>query len=190
MREGGREYRAWNPRRSKLAAFLHKGFRGLQGLRQDATVLYLGAATGTTVSHLSDMLPSGTIHAVEFSPTAFRKLLGLGRARRNVVPVLADAAHPDAYTGTVGRVEFLYQDVAQRDQAGIFLRNLPLLTPGGLGILMVKARSVDVALEPSEVYAKAAAELKAHGCRVDPAVDLAPWERDHGALVVRPPGGP
>lgn len=184
VREAGREYRVWNPTRSKLAALLQRGFRGLD-LQETSTILYLGAATGTTVSHISDMVAHGVIYAVEISPQAFRKLLDLSRVRRNILPILGDAGHPEAYMGTVGRVEFLYQDVAQRDQAGIFLRNLPLLEPGRMGVLMVKARSVDVAREPGEVYRSVASTLEAQGYTVVAQVDLAPWERDHGALVIR-----
>lgn len=185
---GGREYRVWNPRRSKPAALLRKGFRGLS-LTEDSRVLYLGAATGTTVSHLSDMLTSGAIYAVEISPTAFRKLLGLSRVRPNVIPILADAAHPEAYTSVVAPVDLLYQDVAQRDQAGILVANLPLLRPGGMALLMAKARSVDVAEEPRRVYRRLASELAAAGLEVLATVNLEPYEADHACLVLRLPSG-
>jgi fibrillarin-like pre-rRNA processing protein len=185
---GGREYRVWNPRRSKLAALLRKGFKALP-LAEDSRVLYLGAATGTTVSHLSDIVVGGVIFAVEISPTAFRKLLELGRVRPNVIPILANAAHPEAYSSAVTPVDLLYQDVAQRDQAGILVANLPLLRPGGMALLMAKARSVDVAEEPRRVYRRLASELAAAGLEVIAAVDLEPYEADHACLVLRLPSG-
>src|SRR5664280_1580307 len=68
-------YRLWDPFRSKLAALLLKSKgRGLR-LKRDAKVLYLGAATGTTVSHVSDIVADGLVYAVEFSPRSMRCLL-------------------------------------------------------------------------------------------------------------------
>lgn len=185
VREGGREYRAWNPRRSKLAALLVRTENPLR-LPRDAAVLYLGAGTGTTASHLSDMLPGGTVYAVEVARTAFEKLLHLAEGRGNLVPLLADARRPEAYRSVVGRAELLYQDVAQRDQAGIFLQNAALLDPGGEGILMVKARSVDVAAVPGDVFRRVEGALGAGGLTVTEVVPLAPDQRDHAALRVHP----
>jgi len=61
------EYRVWNPFRSKLAAGILGGLDEIY-LRPGAKVLYLGAASGTSVSHVADIVgPSGTVFAVEFS---------------------------------------------------------------------------------------------------------------------------
>ncbi|TRZ06205.1 hypothetical protein HGM15179_020902 [Zosterops borbonicus] len=49
------EYRAWNPFRSKLAAAILGGIDQIH-IRPGAKVLYLGAASGTTVSHVSDIV--------------------------------------------------------------------------------------------------------------------------------------
>ena len=181
--ERGVEFRAWNPRRSKLAALLRKGVGTFPfGRRTD--VLYLGAAQGTTVSHVSDICVDGTIYAVEISRRAFQKLLALAERRHNVMPILGDADAPGGYARMLAPVDVLYQDVAQRDQVGIFAKNLPFLRPGGLGLLMVKARSADVAAEPARVYAAARRALEAAGLDVLQAVPLDPYEADHAALLV------
>lgn len=185
VRERGREYRAWSPRRSKLAALLVRTRTPLR-LPRDATVLYLGAGTGTTASHLSDMLPEGAVCVVEVARTAFAKLLRLAEGRANLVPLLADARRPETYRSVVGSADLLYQDVAQRDQAGIFLRNAPLLGPDGEGILMVKARSVDVAAPPGEVFRRVEQALEEGGLGVTEVVPLDPDQRDHAALRARP----
>lgn len=185
LRHAGREFRAWNPRRSKLAALLLLGADPLD-LPPDAAVLYLGAGTGTTLSHLSDLLPRGTLAAVEVSRTSFEKLLRLAEARRNVVPFLADARRPEAYRSLVGPVDLLYQDVAQRDQARIFLRNAPLLRPSGRGLLMVKARSVDAAAVPEDVFRREGRVLQEGGLAVEAVVPLEPYQADHAAFLVRP----
>jgi len=181
---GGVEYRQWDPFRSKLAAFLLRGpasdtFGSVGG------VLYLGGGHGTTVSHLSDMLPSAAIFVVEKSPTAFAPLLALSRRRTNLLPLLADAQLPERYRADVGEVDFLYQDVAQRNQAGIFVENArACLAHGGRGLLMLKVRSVTQRGSAASVVAQARAELARAGLSVRSEVVLAPFSREHVAFSV------
>lgn len=49
------EYRVWNPFRSKLAAAI---LGGIDKIHMDpgSKVLYLGAASGTSVSHVADIV--------------------------------------------------------------------------------------------------------------------------------------
>ncbi|MHB8633798.1 MAG: fibrillarin-like rRNA/tRNA 2'-O-methyltransferase [Thermoplasmatota archaeon] len=181
---GGKEYRNWNPFRSKMAA-LARNAPDTPWVDARRDVLYLGAASGTTVSHLSD-ITTGTIYAVEFSPRSLRDLLWNVEARSNVVPILEDAGHPERYSGYLAQpVGTLIQDVAQRHQVEIFLRNMPFLAPGGTGFLMVKARSINVSDPPQAIYQRVEAALKAAGLAILKAVDLDPFERDHRAFVVR-----
>ena len=145
-------YRLWDPFRSKLAALLLKGRSTRPALARDAMVLYLGAATGTTVSHVSDIVRDGLVYAVEFSPRSMRDLVRLCERRKNIVPILADAAQPEEYAFLVEPVDLVYQDVAQRNQAEIASRNCArYLKPGGELILMLKTRSVDVTASPQAV---------------------------------------
>ena len=184
VRDEGVEYRKWDAARSKLAAYLKRGGRTWP-FASSSSILYLGAGSGTTVSHLSDLCPSGSIVAIEISPRTFRDLVSVAETRPNLIPILADAAQPQSYRSHVDIVDVLYQDVAQRDQEDIFLRNLEFLRPGGVGFLIVKARSVDVAARPSEVYARARDVLTRKGLDVLDLRELDPFEVDHAALVVR-----
>ena len=181
--EDGVEYRRWDAERSKLAAYLKKG-----GVRwpflETTSVLYLGAASGTTASHLSDICPRGTIVAVEVSSRSFRDLVTVAEGRPNLLPVLGDASRPDAYRSRVGNVDVVYQDVAQRDQETIFLRNLSALRPEGVGFLMLKARSVDVAARPADVYRVARETIASKGFDVLDVRPLDPYAGDHAAIVV------
>jgi len=186
VRQGEVEYREWDPRRSKLAALLKKGV-GVFPFDVRTDVLYLGAAQGTTVSHLSDICADGTIFAVEISRRAIQKLLELSATRHNLMPILGDAADPKGYERVVPPVSVLYQDVAQRDQVGIFRENLRFLRRGGYGILMMKARSVDSAARPVDVYREIERSVRADGLDVLEVVDLAPFERDHAACIVEKP---
>lgn len=183
LREGAREFRLWNPRRSKLAALL-LGAPVASPFGPASRVLYLGAGTGTTASHLSDVVREGVVYGVEAARKAFGRLLRLAEARENLVPILADARRPQAYRAAVQGADLLYQDVAQRDQARIFLRNLPLAAAGG--ILMVKARSVDAAAPPETVFRHELRVLREGGVRHARVVLLEPYQHDHAAVLVQP----
>lgn len=180
----GVEYRKWDATRSKLAAYLKRGGR-VWPFRADSSILYLGAGSGTTVSHLSDVCPQGTIVAIEISSRVFRGLVSVAEKRPNLIPILADAAQPDTYRSHVGSMDVLYQDVAQRDQDSIFLRNLDFVRPGGIGFLLVKSRSVDVAAEPAQVYKDVRSRLSREGHEVLEVRTLDPFETDHAAIVLR-----
>jgi len=179
-------YRLWDPFRSKLAALLLKGRSTRPALASDAMVLYLGAATGTTVSHVSDIVRDGLVYAVEFSPRSMRDLVRLCERRKNIVPILADAAQPEEYAFLVEPVDLVYQDVAQRNQAEIASRNCArYLKPGGDLILMLKTRSVDVTASPQAVLQ---AEMKnMQGLDLLQVLDLLPFHQDHFAMQAKKP---
>ena len=179
-------YRLWDPFRSKLAALLLKGRSTRPVLARDAMVLYLGAATGTTVSHVSDIVRDGLVYAVEFSPRSMRDLVRLCERRKNIVPILADAARPEEYAFLVESVDLVYQDVAQRNQAEIASRNCArYLKFGGELILMLKTRSVDVTASPQAVLQ---AEMKnMQGLDLLQVLDLLPFHQDHFAMQAKKP---
>lgn len=175
-------YRFWDPFRSKLAALLLKS-GGLQPiLSRDARVLYLGASTGTTVSHVSDIVKDGLVYAVEFSPRSMRDLMRLCERRKNIVPILADASRPEEYAFLVEPVDLVYQDIAQRNQAQIASQNCErYLMPGGNLILMLKTRSVDVTASPNSVLKSEIENLK--GLDLRKTQDLLPFHQDHWAML-------
>ena len=177
------EYRSWNPFRSKLAAALLKGLT--IDITADAQILYLGAATGTTVSHLSDIIINGTIYAVETSPVAIINLLKVSEKRPNIIPILSDANHPERYQSIVPLVDFIYQDISQRNQADIFTRNITAyLKPKGIGLIMVKARSIDVALKPKQAYDLVCTHLQQEKLKIKKPLELTPFEKDHAAILI------
>ena len=133
------EYRIWNPRRSKLAAALLNGLENLN-IEESSKVLYLGASTGTTVSHISDIVINGRIYAVEFSPTTAKKLVQLSRQRPNIAPILGDATKPKGYLNIVEKVDLVYCDVAQPTQSELFMKNMNLFFIFySIGLLMIKS---------------------------------------------------
>lgn len=178
------EYRLWNPKRSKLAAGLLNGLKNLD-LKEDDKLLYLGASTGTTVSHISDILTNGLIYAVEFSPITMKKLNLLANRRLNIAPILADATKPKNYLNLVEKVDFIYCDVAQAKQSELFMKNTDLfLKEDGLGLLMIKARSIDVVQKPKKIFKEEEKKLKSKGFKIIEKVKLEPYEKDHLGLLV------
>lgn len=180
-----KEYRLWNPRRSKLAAAVLKGLKHLP-LDEASRVLYLGAASGTTASHLSDLAYLGSIYCVEISPRAFLKLLYLCEKRRNMYPLLCDAGKPESYQHYLEKCDLIYQDLAQPNQSEILAENARFyLKPGGYAALAVKARSIDVSRAPRDIYAQEAEKLRKEGFKILELVELEPYEKDHALILAR-----
>ncbi len=179
VREGDREYRLWNPKRSKLSAAILKGLASVP-LKGDSVVLYLGASSGTTASHVSDLCPEGIVYCVESSRRSMRDLLKLCKGRPNMVPILADARDPEGYSALMEACDVIYQDVAQKDQTEILLRNARwFLKEGGEVLLAVKAKSIDVAGDPQEVFEREIKHLKDGGFKVLDVIPLEPYHRYH-----------
>ena len=177
------ECRLWDPRRSKLAAALLNGLKNFK-IKNDSKILYLGASAGTTPSHISDIVTEGLIWCVEFSPRMMRELLLVCRERENMIPLLEDASKPQNYLPLMEKVDLLYSDVAQPNQTEIFMDNMRMfLKEEGQGVIMVKARSIDVTRKPRQIFREETSKLKEHGFRVVEKVDLDPYEKDHRCLV-------
>ncbi|MDD1717314.1 MAG: fibrillarin-like rRNA/tRNA 2'-O-methyltransferase [Methanoregulaceae archaeon] len=172
-------YRIWDPYRSKLAALFYTG-QGVE-LEPRHRVLYLGAANGTTVSHVADYVD--TVYAVEFAPKPMQDLLMVAGRRKNIVPIMADASRPEFYAPLVERIDLLYQDVAQPDQAGIALKNAIFLKEGGTMIVMLKTRSIDVRADPGKVLARTCGVFSETGIRVERTCWLNPYHKDHAVLI-------
>ncbi|MCJ7817321.1 MAG: fibrillarin-like rRNA/tRNA 2'-O-methyltransferase [Candidatus Thorarchaeota archaeon] len=184
---GDDEFRLWSPRRSKLAAAIKRGLTEMP-IQPGSKVLYLGAASGTTISHCSDIIgPNGLVYGVEFSQRTMRDLIQLAVTRPNILPILDDARHPARYAPLVsGSIEVVYQDVAQPDQASILYENLKTFCSfGAWGMLAIKARSIDSTGNLDEIYSKEIALLDNKGLEIVENIDLDPLEKDHRFIVCR-----
>lgn len=193
IRVGNIEYRAWSPFRSKLAAAVVRGMRSMP-ISKGMKVLYLGVASGTTCSHISDIVGNeGHIWGVDFAPRPLRSLIeNLASSRRNISPILGDARRPETYSPLVPLVDLIYVDVAQPEQSIILSRNAEFyLRPGGWALLAIKSRSIDVTKPPEEVYKAEVEELERRGFKILEVVELDPYERDHAMVVAsfHPQGG-
>ncbi|MDD5614784.1 MAG: fibrillarin-like rRNA/tRNA 2'-O-methyltransferase [Candidatus Methanoperedens sp.] len=177
------EYRLWDPYHSKLAALILNGAK--IPLKKDSSVLYLGAANGTTVSHVSDIVSDGVVFAVEFSPRAMKDLIRISTPRKNLIPILADARHPATYRNMVTEVDLVYQDVAQREQAEIAIRNAELfLKKGGYIVLMIKSKSIDSVKNTDDVSRIEITKL-GELFKVAGSMNLEPFHLDHVAVIAQ-----
>ena len=179
--EGGVEYRQWGPFRSKLAAAIKNGLKSVP-ITEGSTVLYLGAAEGTTLSHVSDIIgEKGAVFGVDVSERVMRKFISICEQRKNIFPVLADAAKPWLYEKYLegAKVGVLYQDVSQKNQAEIFLKNAGRFLPkGALGMLVIKAKSISQQQKPGEIFEEETRKLIGN-FSIRQVVNLAPFEKDH-----------
>jgi fibrillarin-like pre-rRNA processing protein len=183
FKEGKTEYRFWEPRRSKIGAALMNDMKFMP-VRRDSVVLYLGASTGTTVSHLSDIAKDGRIYAVDIAPRVVRELVFLAEKRKNIFPLLFNAALPELYANIVEKVDFVFQDIAAPNQPDIFIRNVKMfMKENGHGMLAIKSRSMNVAEKPKAVFNQVENYLRKYFKVID-RVRLEPYEKDHKVFVV------
>lgn len=181
------EYRLWDAFRSKLAAAILNDLSYVP-IKPGSKVLYLGAATGTTVSHISDIIgEKGHVYCVEFASRAIRELVdNVCVHRPNMSPILEDARFPERYAMFVGKVDVIYCDVAQPEQAKILADNADhFLKPNSWVMLAIKAQSIDVTKEPSEVYQQEINVLKKRGFQIEDVVHLEPYDKAHAMILAR-----
>ncbi len=179
----GKEYRMWNPKRSKVGAALQKGMK--IPFSETWLTLYLGVASGTTASHISDIIKRGMIYGVDPAPRVLREFLILSETRENLIPIFGNANYPESYRHIVPEVDFIIQDVAQPNQSQIFLKNAKLyLKKGGLAFVAVKSRSIDVTLNPNKVFSQFKREIETE-FEIISERKLEPYEKDHLALLLR-----
>ena len=188
IRDEGVEYRVWDAFRSKLAASILKGLEAVP-IKPDHRVLYLGAASGTTPSHVSDIVgEKGHVFCVEFASRSLRELVdNVCAFRLNMVPILEDARFPERYTMFVtGKVDDIYCDIAQVEQARILAANASVfLKKDGWIMLAVKAQSIDVTKEPAEVYKGEIKVLEKSGFRIEEVVHLEPYDKAHAMITAQ-----
>ena len=181
---GAKEYRLWNPYRSKLSAAIMNGMKEMH-IGPGSKVLYLGAATGTTASHVSDIVgPNGSVYCIELSDRNMRQLIKVCEKRKNMLPILGDAGDTDKYKDYISECDVIYQDVSSRDQSGILLENSKFLKKGGFAYFIIKSQSIDVGRKPSEVFDS---ELKkaAEAYELLEKVSIEPYDELHMFAVLR-----
>ena len=183
--EKNTEFREWNPKKSKLCAAILKNINQI-GIKENDVVLYLGASSGTTPSHVSDIVGSnGFVFGIDFAPRVMRDLVFLAKDRKNIAPMLADAKKPESYADKISQVDIIYMDIAQKNQTEIFLKNCDLfLKKDGYGLFAVKARSIDVTKKPSIIFDQVRRELEQHVKLIDWKT-LEPFQLDHVMFVCK-----
>lgn len=190
------------PHSSKLRAAIEKGLK--LPIKEGDLVLYLGAAEGNTASRVADFVGNkesignkrgandsdkdaksgGAVFCVEVAPKPFEKLLKVCESRKNMVPILADANRPEKYAEFLPeKVDVVFQDISQKNQAEIFLKNVKLfLKTGGVAMIAIKAACIDTTAEPEDVFKREIEKLKKE-MGVREVLSLEPFERGHVLVV-------
>lgn len=182
VRKKGREYRLWDPYRSKLSAAISKGLKEFP-FGKNSNVLYLGASSGTTASHISDICINGSIYCIEFSKRMMRELIPVTMKKTNMIPILGDANHPVRYANNIGLVDIIYQDVSQRNQAEILLKNAEIFSPK-FAMLIIKSRSINAIKSTKKVFREEIEKLK-EKFDVLQIIELMPYDKDHVLVNLR-----
>ena len=180
----GSEYRVWNPFRSKLAGAIMNGLEDFP-FTEKSDVLYLGVSTGTTISHISDMVgQSGIIFGIEHASRVARDFLDrVASHRKNIVPIIHDARKPEEFFSVYKKVDAVYVDIAQPDQTDIAIENCKLyLKSGGYLFLIIKTRSIDVTKEPKRVIEDETKKLESL-FQIRQTIDLHPYDKDHAMVI-------
>ena len=178
------EYRTWDPFRSKLAAAIKKGLSEIP-IELNSKILYLGASTGTTISHISDIIGNGgVIFAVESSIRVARELNeNVSLKRQNIIPIIEDARKPSLYFSIFGSVDLVYCDIAQPDQTDIAIENCKMfLKKQGKILLIIKTRSIDVTKDPKFIISQEAKKLEDNQFIIKQIITLDPFDKDHGLI--------
>ncbi len=184
VKEGSMELRSWTPYRSKLSAAIKNGLKNM-AIKEGCAVLYLGAANGTTPSHVSDIVgKEGRVYCVELSERSMRDLIELCKRRENMLPILADAHDTGKYKDIVEKCDVIYQDVSAREQAEILKKNSQFLKKGGYAYFVIKSQSVDISRDPREVFKDELKKLE-DTFEVMETMSLEPYDSAHLFAVLR-----
>jgi fibrillarin-like pre-rRNA processing protein len=181
----GEEYREWDPYRSKLAAMILEK-PSVDFLSSELKCLYLGASSGTTISHLSDIVYNGVIYGVEFAERSMRQLIQNTNNRKNIVPILGDANFPEKYANSVfTNIDLVYQDIAQPNQAQIAIANCSYyLKDKGTLILAIKSQSIDSVQKPEKIYIQEKKILEKAGYKISESFNIHKYAANHIILIV------
>jgi len=180
------EYRLWEPFRSKLAAAIMNGLEVFP-FQNKSTVLYLGVSTGTTISHISDIVgPNGIIFGIEHTSRVARDFLDrVATYRKNIIPILQDARKPKEYFSIFGKVDVVYVDIAQPDQTEIAITNCKMyLKKNGYLFLVIKTRSIDVTKPPKQIINEEIQKMKEY-FDILQTIDLHPYDKDHAIVIAK-----
>ncbi len=182
----GKEYRLWEPFRSKLAAAILNNLKEFP-FKKNSSVLYLGVSTGTTVSHISDIVGSkGVIFGVEHSSRVAREFLDrVASHRKNIVPIIQDARQPKDFFSIYNKVDIVYSDIAQPDQTEIAITNCKLfLKNTGYLFLVIKTRSIDVTKAPKKIIENELKKLQTN-FEILQQINLLPYDKDHAMVIAK-----
>jgi fibrillarin-like pre-rRNA processing protein len=101
-----------------------------------------------------------------------------------MTPIMEDARMPEKYAMFAEKVDSIYCDIAQPEQAKVLTDNAELfLKNDGWTMLAVKSQSIDVTRNPVEVYKQEVNVLESRGFFTVEILQLEPYEKAHAMIV-------
>lgn len=177
-----RKSREWNPFRSKWKAALEKNLD--VSINPNDNILYLGASSGTTVSHISK-LTSGIIFAVENSPQMAIRLVKLAESSNNIAPIFSDARDIEFIKKSIynKQINILFQDIPSLDQINILIKNSTLVNKDCKIFFSLKTQSISQK-DYKQTSEDADQKLKIH-FRIIKKLDLKPFHKKHFFYILK-----
>lgn len=177
-------YRQWNPYKSKISASIKKNLKEIP-ISRESVILYLGSSSGTTVSHISDILTNGKIFAVDSSKEMMKKFMKLAHNRKNIFPILESARNYKNYDIPSDTcIDLIIQDVACVDQVNILINNSDYyLKSKGKVLITIKTQCIDSIKKPGIVIEEQKEILKGK-FKILQTLNLEPFEKNHWLLLM------
>ena len=184
IKHGNLYLREWSPNNSKISAAMKKGFK--LNLKDNSNVLYVGCSSGTTLSHIADIVTKGDIITNDVSMESMIGLLSLLKIKKNIIPILSDfRTLPENKELSKEKFDFVFQDVSQKDQTDVFIEIVKkFLTKGGQAAISLKTRSIDSSKSPKQVLVKESEKIRKAGLKILKTLDLEPFEKEHYFLEI------
>jgi len=169
---------------SKLTAALKKQLE--LPIKNGNIVLYLGASHGVTAEIISKIVgKKGFIFCLDVAPDVVKKLVEVCEKHENMCPLLFDANKPEEYKDKITEVDIIYQDITQKNQVEIFIKNIKIfLKDEGCAIIALKTKSIDSVKPKEEVLETVKKELEKK-LRIISVTDLEPYHKDHYFIICR-----
>ena len=172
----------WNAYKSKWKSALDKGLN--VDLKGEENILYLGASTGSTISHIKDKT-KGFIFAVEKSPKMMIELMKLSMKSENIVPIFLDARNIEEIKKRLFKenIDVLFQDIPSPDQVNMLINASELVDSDCRIFLSLKIISV-AHWTHETVLKKTEENLKKH-FKIIESVSLEPFHKKHYFYVLK-----
>ncbi len=169
---------------SKLTAAIKKKTEA--PIKKGDIVLYLGASHGVTAEIIANIVgKEGFVFCLDVASDVVKELVKVCEKNENMTPLLFDANKPEEYKEKITEVDIIYQDITQKNQVEIFLKNIArFLKTNGFAVIALKTKSIDSVKDKEEVLERVKKELE-EKLEIISVTDLEPYHKDHYFIICK-----